>query len=167
MIIVGCEYASQCGDHAESREVGTGNQFHIDAFRLAAKGKARGSRKAAKHVGKDFVVILKIPEHGMRDGVAAPIAAVVAPPHGEQNKLLRILDGQEPQQNLVEEGENSGVRANAQGQSQDGYSRKAGSSREHAEGVFQVSKYGINPAHDVHAAWALIDGLGHRKPPGS
>ena len=103
----------------------------------------------------------------MRDGVAAPVAAVVTPPHGEQHELLRILDGQEPQQNLVEEGENSRVRADAQGQSQDGNGRKAGSSREHAEGVFQIAKYGVKPADDVHVAWVLIEGLGHRKPPGS
>ena len=111
-------------------------------------------------------MILEIAEHGMRDGVAAPVAAVVAPPHGEQDELLRILDGQEPQQNLVEERENSRVRADAQGQSQDGYGRKARSSREHAKGVFQIAKYGVEPPDDVHPARALIDGLSHRKPPG-
>ena len=46
---------------------------------------------------------------------------------------------------MVEKGENSGVRADAQGQSQDGYGREAGSAREHAEGVFQIANDSVEP----------------------
>src|SRR3979490_2615227 len=116
-IVLGRENASHSGDNAERSEVRTRNQFHIDAFRLAAKGKARGSGKAAEHIREDFVVLAEITEHGMRDGVAAPVAAVVAAAHGEQDELLGIPDWQETQQDLVEKGEDGGVCANAEGQS--------------------------------------------------
>src|SRR5207302_9733819 len=109
------------------------------------KGEACGSGKAAEHFREDFVVIAKITEHGMGDGVAAPVAAVVAAAHGEQDELLGIPDGQEPQQNLVEKGENSGVRTDAQSKSQDGYGREAGSAGEHAEGVLQIAKDSVEP----------------------
>jgi len=97
---------------------------------------------------------------------AAPVAAVVRSPHGEQHELLRILDGQEPQQNLVEEGKNSMFAPMAQSQSQDGYDRKAGSSCEHAEGVFQIAKYGIK--HPMMSCGVGLDDVfGHRNPSGS
>src|ERR1700676_3736589 len=92
-IVLGREYASPGGDDSESREVGARHQFHIDAFRLAAKGKTRRGGKAAEHFREDFVVILKVTEHGMGDCIAAPVAAVVASFHGEQDELLRIFDG--------------------------------------------------------------------------
>src|SRR5258708_22299669 len=163
-IVLGSEYAPHGGDDAESGEVGAGNQFHRHAFRLLAKGKAGGSGEAAEHIGEDFVVLAEIPEHGMGDGVAAPVAAIVATLHGEQDELLGILDGEEAQQDLVEEGENGGVGADAESQGQDGHGGKAGSAREHAEGVLQVAQDGVEPADDGHAAGGIIAGLGHRKP---
>src|SRR2546430_15525191 len=76
LIIVGSEYAAHSGDDAESGEVGAGDQFHGHALGLLAKGKTCGSGKAAEHIREDFVVVAKITEHGMGDGVAAPVAAV-------------------------------------------------------------------------------------------
>jgi hypothetical protein len=103
----------------------------------------------------------------MGDGVAAPIAAVVAPTHGEEDKLLRILDGQEPQQDLVEKSKNRRIRADAESQGQNGHHCEAGSARERAEGVHQIASDGIKPVNDAHSAVALITGFGHRNPPGS
>src|ERR1700720_190860 len=118
-IVLGCKYASTEGPDPERGKVGSGDQLHSYAFRLPAERKAHGIRETAKHLRENFIVSLEIPEHGMRDGVAAPIAAVVAPTHGEQHELLGFLDGKESQQNLIEQCENSGVRADAQRKSQD------------------------------------------------
>ncbi len=162
VIVLGREYASQGGEDAESREVGARHQFHIDAFRLAAKGKTRRGGKAAEHFREHFVVTLKVTEHGMGDRIAAPVAAVVASLHGEQDELLRIFDREQPQQNLVEEGEYCRVRADAQCQSQNGYGRETRRARKHAQGVLQVAKDGVEPADDSHAASGIIADLGHR-----
>src|SRR5690349_1057942 len=98
LIVLGSEDAPHGRDDAKSGEVSAGNEFNGLAFRLLAKGKARGSGETAKHVGEDFVVLAKITEHGMRNGVASPVAAIVASSHGQEDKLLRVLDGQETQQ---------------------------------------------------------------------
>src|SRR5260370_5904597 len=126
-VVLGSENASQGRDDAESGEVGTGNQFDGNALRLLAKGKARGIGKAAKHIGEEFVVLAKIAEHGVRDGVAAPVAAIVVAAHGEKDKLLGILDGEEAQQDLIEECENGGVGSKAESQGEDGPGGEAGS----------------------------------------
>ncbi len=166
-IVRGGEDASEGGDNAESGKVGAGNQFHRHTFGLLAEGKARGIGKAAEHVGEDLVVLAEIAEHRMGDGVASPVAAVVAPFHGEQDELLGILDGEETEENLVEEGEDGGVGADAESQGEDGYGGEAGSAGEHAEGVLEVAKDDVEPADDGQAASGIIAGFGHRYPPGS
>src|SRR5437016_812454 len=139
-IIFRSEDAAHSGDDAESGEVGAGNEFHGDAFGLLANGKARRSREAAKHVREDIVVVAKIAEHGMGNGVAAPVAAIVASAQGE--------DG--------------GVCADAEGQSQNGHGSEARSAGEHAEGVLQVAKDGVKPTTEIHGASSRSGGSGHR-----
>src|SRR5260370_32462033 len=126
-IVLGSENASQGRDDAESGEVGAGNEFHGYALRLLAKGKTRGIGKPAKHIGEDFVVLAKITEHGVRDGIAAPVAAIVAPAHGEKDELLGLLDGEEAKEDLVQEGKDGGVCADAESESQYSYWGKTGS----------------------------------------
>jgi len=72
----------------------------------------------------------------MGDGVAAPVAAVVAAAHGEKDELLGFLDGEKAQKDLVEEGEDGGVRADAQSQCEDGDGSEAGSAGKGAESIF-------------------------------
>ncbi len=79
----------------------------------------------------------------MGDGVAAPIAAVVAAMHGEEDEFLGILDGEEAEEDLVEESENGGICADAEGQGEDGDYRETGSAREGAEGVLEIAKRGV------------------------
>src|SRR5260370_36041004 len=127
-IVRGGEDASEGGNDAESGKVGAGNQFDGDTLGLLAEGKAGGVAEAAKHVGEDFVVLAKITEHGMGDRVAAPVAAVVASAQGEQAELLRIIDGEEPQQDLVEKGEHGGVATAADRPGQKDKGRACGGS---------------------------------------
>ncbi len=161
LIVFGSEDASHSGNNAESGEVGAGDEFDGNAFRLLAEGKARGSGKAAEHIGEDFVVITKITEHGMGDGVATPVAAVVAAAHGEQDELLGIFHGEKAQQDLVEEREDGGVCANAESECEDSYGSKTGSADKHAEGVLEVAKDGVEPAGEGQAADRGTGGRGH------
>ncbi len=163
-IVIGGEQATEKGPDSENREVRTRHHFELNEFRLAVRGEARGSGKAAKHIGENFIVIAKIAKHGMGDGIAAPVAAVVVAAHGEKDELLGIFDGKEAQEDLIEEGENGGVCADAESQGEDGYGGKAGSADEHAEGIFQVAKGGVEPADDGQVAGGIIGGFGHRNP---
>src|SRR5260370_4751329 len=138
--------ASEGGNDAERGKVRAGNQFDGDTLGLLAEGKAGGVAEAAKHVGEDFVVLAKITEHGMGDRVAAPVAAVVASAHGEQDEVLRILDGEEPQQDLLEKGENGGVRADAESQGQYRNRREARSAHENAGCGLQGAEGGSETA---------------------
>jgi hypothetical protein len=79
----------------------------------------------------------------MRDGVAAPIATVVTTVHGEEDEFLGILDGKEAEEDLVEEGKNSGICADAQGKGENGNYRETGSACECAEGVLKIAKRGV------------------------
>src|SRR5260370_13014145 len=164
-IVRGGEDASEGGNDAESGKVGAGNQFDGDTLGLLAEGKAGGVAEAAKNVGDGCVGLAKITENGMGDRVAAPVAAVVASAHGEQDELLRILDGEEPQQDLVEKGENGGVRADAESQGQYGNGREAGDAHEHAEWVLQVPKDGNEPAEQGPAPGPIFTRLSPQKPP--
>src|SRR5260370_17793696 len=96
----------------------------------------------------------------MGDGVAAPVTAIVATLHGEKDKLLGIFDGEEAQQDLVEEGENSRVGADAESEREDGHGGEPRGAGEHAEGVLRVPEDGVKPAHDRQTASALVRARG-------
>src|SRR5580704_5875254 len=92
----------------------------------------------------------------MGNGVAAPVAAVMAAAHGEEDEFLRILDGEEAEEDLVEKGENGGVGADAEGESQDSDSGETGSAGEGAESVLEVAKCGIERGDGVHSADLIL-----------
>ena len=115
----------------------------VNAFGLAAEGETRRKGEAAKHVGEDFIVSPKIAKHGIGDGIAAPIAAVMVAAHGEKDEFLGILDGQEAKENLIEKGEDGGICADAQGESQNGNDGETGSAREGAESEYLKSRNAV------------------------
>ncbi len=119
---------------------------------LAIKGDTGVEREAGEHVGEDFVVRGEIAEHGVRDGVAAPIASVVAAAHGEEDEFLGIFDGEKAEEDLVEEGEDGGICADAEGQGEDGDDSEAGSAGKGAESVFEVAKRGVERSDSIHFA---------------
>ena len=84
-------------------------------------------------------MVLEIPVHRIGDGVAAPIAAVVLAAHGEQCQLLRLLYGQEAQQNLVEQCKDGRVRADAECERQHRHGCKYRVFHKHPRGKTNVS----------------------------
>src|SRR5712664_4683079 len=103
----------------------------------------------------------------MGNGVAAPVAAIVTAHHGEQDELLGILDGEEAKENLVQEGKDGGVCADAESERENGYGGETGSAGEQAEGVLEVAKDGVEPASEGKAADRGIGGRGQGTPPNS
>src|SRR5262249_49245357 len=107
-------------------------------------------RETAEHVREDLLVFLEILVHGIGDGVAAPVAAVVTAAHCEKDQLLRILDWEEAQQNLVEQSEDSGVGSDAEGEGKYGDQSEARAAPEGAESIVQVAKQGSEPGEAAH-----------------
>ena len=102
--------------NAEHRKVSSGDEFAVHALSLSVGADAQRGFPAAEHSAKDLVVIAEILVHGIGDLVAAIVAAVVLPAAPQQHKLLRILDREQAQEELVDQRENSGIGADAQGQ---------------------------------------------------
>jgi hypothetical protein len=137
---------------AEGGEVFSGDQFQIGALGLTIEGEAGGKGEPAKHVGEDVVVSGEIAEHGMGDGIAAPVAAVMVAAHGKENEFLGILDREKAEEDLVEEGENSGIGADAEGEGQDGDGGEARSAGESAESVLEIAKCSVEGGDGIHFA---------------
>ena len=82
--------------------------------------------------------------------------------HGQQNKLLRILNRQQPEQNLIQERENRGIRADPERQRQGRHGHEPRTASQRANGVFEIASRYVHPADDVHVSahpfW-LLDGL--------
>jgi hypothetical protein len=111
-------------------------------------------REAAEHSCEDLVVVLEVSVHEIRDGVAAPIAAVMAAVHGEQGQLLRIFYREEAKKDLVEQGEDGGVGAYTEGKGEDGNGGEARAAAEGAKGILEVAGRGFEPAEEVHGSSA-------------
>ncbi len=70
----------------------------------------------------------------------AHVAAVVRAALIEHDELLGRLDGQLPQQHLVDQREDGGIGANPQGEREDGDNRKERAPPESAQGKAQVTR---------------------------
>ena len=78
--------------------------------------------------------------------------------HGEKDEFLGILDGQEAQEDLVEEGKDSGICADAEGERQDGDGGEAGSAGKGAESVFKIAKRCVEGGDGIHFAGFILPG---------
>ena len=161
-VIVRCNCASERRGHTEDVEVGPRHQLRSHALRLPAGGEAHLSRKAAEHAGEGLIVVLEIAVHRIRYGVAAPVVSIMAAPGGEQYQLLRILYRKKAEQNLVQQGKNGGVSADAECQSQHGQGGEHGILGQHTGGIPNIGKKMVHlfqpPGGFIH----LDGGLGPR-----
>ena len=84
--------------------------------------------------------------------------AVLAVQTGDEEELLGTLVGQRLEENGVDDAENCGIRADAEGQREDGYEGEGGIFLQHAEGEFQVLKergHQVPRGAIVSSPWAL------------
>src|SRR5713226_1127095 len=149
-VILRRERAAQRSAHSQDTKVRPRNQFRRHTFRLRAKRHAHRLRKPAEHPRKNFVVILKIAVHRVRNRVPAPVVPVVPPPHGQQHQPLRILHWQQAQQHLVQQRENRRVRANPQRQSQRRHQRKPPATPQSPQRVPKIPPHHLRPPTHLH-----------------
>jgi len=55
--------------------------------------------------------------------------------------------------------------SDAKGEVRTSHGGEAGSAGEHAEGVLEIAKDGVEPAEEGEAACGGVVGIGHRNPP--
>jgi hypothetical protein len=159
-VLVGDEEAPERGAHAEHREV-------VPRDELAPDGEA--GRAAALHhrrrgaVGDDAlqpacpraeVEVVRVgarPVAPVADAVLGPLARVHA------HELPGPLDGERPQEERVDEAEDDGVDADAQGERADGGQREAGRLHELAQRITNVLQ------HSSLSSYALRRGASRRR----
>src|SRR6185503_19330514 len=108
--------AAQPRVDAESGEVAAGHQFTGDPFRLPADADVQAVAEEAEHRAEHLVVVAQFGEPRVRQLIPfAPAVAVLKSLAGDEDELAGSLDREQPQQQLIDERENGGVRADAEG----------------------------------------------------
>jgi hypothetical protein len=112
-VVIGRDDASQGRGHAEDLKVGAGDEFAVDALGFPFGADAHRSFPPAEHSTEDLVVVAKILVHGVGELVLPVVAAVMRTTAPQQDELLGVLDWQQAQEDLVHQGEDGGVGADA------------------------------------------------------
>ncbi len=155
-VVIGSKSATDRGGDTEHVKISAGDELRFYKFRAAIGSEACGAGKPAKHSGENFVVILKIAKHWIGNRVAAPVVTVVVAAHREQHKLLRIFYGKQAQKNLVEQSEHRGVRADSEGESEDGNGGESWISAQHSQPKAHIVEGGLQKTENGHSACPLF-----------
>ena len=139
----GSEVTPEHGVDAEEREEVGGDRRHVDALGLAAVRRGEGAggadERRARAGGKgveQLAALLVVAEVSGRDGRQRLVAdAEVDPDIGQP---VRIPVGQRLHQHAVDDAEDGGGRADAEGEREDGDGGEAGRPRERPNGVLQI-----------------------------
>ena len=122
-VVLQSEQPAQGGLESEQLEVVAGDDFGVFVLCLVVPTDADAGAVGGQHPGKDLVLVAQILVHGIGE-VVVSIAAKAAGRAGEvagpleANQLFGPLDGQHAQQHLVEESEDRGIGADAEGKSE-------------------------------------------------
>ncbi len=143
-VVVFGEGAADGGADAEDGEVSAGDELGGDTLGFAVEAETGFIGEAAEHAGEDGVVVAEVVVHGPGDGVAAPVASVVVAVAGEEDETLRLLDGEEAEEDLIEEAEDGGVGSDAEGERGDGDGGEDGGFGEGAEGEAEIADQSVH-----------------------
>ena len=80
----------------------------------------------------------------------AVVAAVMPAAAPQQDELLRVFDGEQAQENLIHQGEDGGISADAEGQRQDGHGDEDGRFLEGPQGEAQIVREIAHTLYTVH-----------------
>lgn len=97
-----------------------------------------GVEDAAEHLHQRFAALSVLLVNRIRVHPRAHIAAAVGPLLIKHDQLVRALDRQLAQQNLVDQREDGRVRPNSERQRQDGDNREQGTAEQSADGELEV-----------------------------
>ena len=128
--------------HAEHREVIAGHHFGLDALGLVVDTDRGRHQPPAQHFGQRLGLLLEVLIERIRMHPRAHIAAVVTALLVQHHELVRGADGQLAQQNLVDQREDRGIGADAQGERQDRDNREERASAQTTEGQSEVGEDG-------------------------
>ena len=160
-IVVRCDDASHRGADAEHLEVRAGDELARHTLGLAVHADVHRDRTPGEQPGEDGggpgavghcqadaregrgraaidEVVAEIFVHRERQHVAARVAAVVVPRAVEEDELLGVFHREAPQEHLVDEREDGGIGADAEGDRHERDAREQRRSGEPAESVSKV-----------------------------
>src|SRR5439155_27330139 len=123
LIIIRIESPAEKRCDAQDIQVVAGNKIGVDKLRLAVKDRADARTVPREHPGEGVVAVAQGLEHCI--GKIA-VSATVRPRGTNEHDLLRILHGQHPQQERIDQTEDGGVGADAESKREDGDGREAG-----------------------------------------
>jgi hypothetical protein len=110
--------------HTQHGEVVAGDHLGLEALGLVVDADRRRDESPAQHFGERFGAFLEILIDGIRVHPRSHVAAVVRALLVELHELVRVRDGQLPQQQLIQQGEDRGIGADAECQRQDRHGRE-------------------------------------------
>jgi hypothetical protein len=134
MIVVAGKGAAEDGLNAEGGEEGCGNHEAVEAFGFGGAGKVVVLVAVDGHGGEGFAGPLPVKEVGIADGGAVHAGILLV----DGDEPAGIWVGQRIEDDSVDDGEERGIGADAEGQGEDGDGGEAGGFEEHAQGVTQV-----------------------------
>ncbi len=143
-VVLRREHAPQRRTHAQHRKVIPRDELRRDQLRPPVEREAGGYAVAAEHSAEDLVAFADVLVHRVGDGVRPRVAAVVRPAAVEQHQFLRVLDWQQLENDLVDEGEDGGVGADAEGERKQGHRREERRLAERTNSVAEVLPKGCH-----------------------
>ncbi len=122
VFIVGrCQQTSQRRAHAQDRKIGSRDEHSLTAPSVAGVGEVGTKQAMGGNPGERSLSFLQIPEHRITEDyvtvtrIIAGLRARFGTWCREIDQLLRILNRQSGQKHLIEEREDSRVRADSKG----------------------------------------------------
>ncbi len=147
--IVGrAEHAADRGLHAERREVAARHLRALGAERLPARRHVGAEQSVRGQPAEHLLHPLEVAEHGIAEGVVAVAGLVARGPAGlrpwraEVHQPRRVLHRQRPEQHVVEDREDRGVRADAEGNRPHGHGGHERRLRQRAEREADIGQHG-------------------------
>ena len=147
-VVARAEQTADRRPNAEYRKIAAGHEHALAVDRLLRVGKVRAEDSVSRDPNEDRLRLLEIAEHRVAEnGIAVASHVALRLPGlgaggGEVDQPMGLLHRQGAQQHLVEQRENSGVRADAERQRQDGDQRDERRLEQRSEREFQVGHNG-------------------------
>jgi hypothetical protein len=102
--------------HPQGLEEVAGHEFRVDPLRLPAEAEGNIDAAAAEHAGERLGPLLEILVHRVGRHARSPIASYVRPGGPDHDELFGLRHGQEAEHQLIDQGEDGGVGADAKGE---------------------------------------------------
>ena len=138
IVFLRIEDASRRRSHAEHREVVARHHLDVDALGLVVDRDRGVGQPARQHFAERLGALLVLLVDRIGVHARAHVAAAVRARLIQHHQLVRVLHRQLAQQDLVDQREDRGVRADAERERQDRDDRKQRAAKEAADGQLEV-----------------------------